>query len=108
MKKGGAPEAAKPRSSATRSSSTSRPPSINLHCSPSRATASAALEFTCSRRVYDVMAAAWWEALAADRACRIVRAVAACPRRPRPAAPCGLRAARGVGLPGASGSAWAG
>ena len=69
---------------------------------------SAALEFSCSCRVYGAVDAAWWEALAADRAYRYVRAVVACPRRPRPAAPCGPRAAWGMGLPGASGSAWAG
>ena len=69
---------------------------------------SAALEFACSRRVYGAVAATWWEALAADRAYRVMRAVVACLRRPRPAAPCGPRAAWGMGLPGASGSSWAG
>ena len=69
---------------------------------------SAALEFACSRRVYGTVAAAWWEALAANRAYRVVRAVVACPRHPRPAAPCGARAAWGMGLPVASDSVWAG
>ena len=77
VQKGGAPEAAEPRSSATRSSSTSRPPSSSLHCSSSRATVSAALEFACSRCEYGAVDAAWLEALAADRTCRGVRAGAA-------------------------------
>ena len=69
---------------------------------------SATLEFACSRRVYGVVAAAWLEALAADRVCRSVRAVEACPRRPWPAAPYGPQAAWGMGSPGASGSVRAG
>ena len=93
MQKGGAPEAAASRSSATHSNNTSRLPSSSRHLSSSRATVSAALEFACSHRVCGVVAAAWLEALAADRTCRGVRAGGVWPRRPRPAARYRARAA---------------
>ena len=90
---GGSPEAAASRSSVTCSSSMSWLLSCSLHRSSSRVTVSAGLEFACSRRVYGAVAAAWFEALAAARTYRGVRAGGVWPRRPRPAVPCGARAA---------------
>ena len=86
------------------SSSASRPLSINRHRSSSRATVSAARMFACSRQVCGAIAAAWLAALAVAHACRGVGVDDAWPRRPRPAALGGARAAWSAGLR----SSWAG